>query len=64
VPSLSWDASRCQASGECSVVAPHLLELDDDLVLRFEPVQPVSELQTLRQACLRCPTGALQLTED
>jgi|LakMenEpi03Aug12_release.lakeMendotaPanAssembly.Ray.scaffolds.fasta_scaffold4703369_2 ferredoxin len=63
MPRLSWDAAKCQASGECSVVAPHLLELDDDLVLRFEAEQPAEELETLRQACLRCPTGALQLDE-
>lgn len=64
MPRISWDSTRCQASGECTVVAPHLFDLDDDLILKFDPEQPEAELETLRQAVLRCPTGALQFEQS
>lgn len=60
------DTTTCVASGQCALLAPDTFDQRDDdgivVVLNDEPSP--EQRETVRQAVLSCPSGALWLVES
>lgn len=57
------DHERCMGSGACTLSAPEVFELDDQLVLAVH--RPVGDhLDAVRLAVESCPTSALRLVGE
>lgn len=53
------DRGTCISSANCLVVAPEVLEFDDDTIVKFiDDAEPISAA-TLIEACKMCPVEAL-----
>jgi ferredoxin len=58
------DRHLCVGFGDCIEPAPELFELDDDGIIRFQPVASGATEAQLRAACDACPVDALALLDD
>lgn len=62
---LSVDAAQCTGHGRCYILAPDLLECDDEgyVTIRGEPIDvPADQLAAAEEAAGTCPEGAISLT--
>ena len=58
---VAVDFSRCEAHGECTMVAPQVFQLDDDDKLSFDAA-PAEELRDkVEKAVRNCPAQAISL---
>ena len=58
------DRGTCISSANCLVVAPEVLEFDDDTIVAFtDDAEQISEA-TLIEACKMCPVEALFVIKD
>lgn len=63
---LQLDPARCEAHGQCVLVAPDLFELgDDDEVATVLDEHPDDSLRSQAQAAVyACPAFAISLTNE
>ena len=62
---LSVDAAQCTGHGRCYILAPDLLECDDEgyVTIRGETIDvPADQLAAAEEAAGTCPEGAISLT--
>ena len=57
------DRGTCIATENCMVVAPEVLELDDDQICRFKQDAGNVDRDTLIEACRVCPVDALSVID-
>ncbi|MBM9438323.1 ferredoxin [Actinacidiphila bryophytorum] len=62
---IEADPEVCVGSGMCALTAPGLFDQsqDDGTVVVLRPVPADPELDDVRDAVRRCPSGALKLTD-
>lgn len=59
------DSDLCIGAGQCVLTAPEIFDQDDDALVVVTDSSPGgSELDLVRQAVDRCPSGAITLAED
>jgi len=57
------DLDRCEAHGECTMVAPEVFELDDEDQLHYDAEPDESLRAKVEQAVRVCPVQAIRLRE-
>jgi ferredoxin len=59
------DTDRCVGAGQCVYSAPEIFDQDEDaLVMLLDRSPADSDLDRVRVAVDRCPSGAITLAED
>lgn len=59
------DTDRCVGAGQCVYSAPEIFDQDEDaLVMLLDRSPADSDLDRVRAAVDRCPSGAITLAED
>ena len=62
---ITTDTDRCVGSGQCVYNAPKIFDQDEEAtVVLLERSPDDSQLDLVRAAVDRCPSGALALVED
>ncbi len=57
------DRDTCIATGNCTVAAPEVFELDDDQICRFKQDTGNVDRDKLIEACQVCPVDALSVID-
>lgn len=55
------DLDRCEAHGECVMVAPEVFELDDEDQLHYDPEPDGALRPKVERAVRGCPVQAIRL---
>jgi ferredoxin len=62
---ITTDTDKCVGAGQCVYCAPEIFDQDEDAVVMLLDRSPDdSQLDLVRAAVDRCPSGALALVED
>lgn len=62
---ITTDTDKCVGAGQCVYSAPKIFDQDEDaIVLVLEHSPDARDLDLVRSAVDRCPSGALALVED
>jgi ferredoxin len=62
---ITTDTDKCVGSGQCVYNAPKIFDQDEDaIVVVLDQSPDDSQLDLVRAAVDRCPSGALALVED
>lgn len=62
LPQVELDQELCIGSGECAALAPNAFSLEDaNLTVTVLATAPETDLETLRDAEMSCPTGAIRI---
>jgi ferredoxin len=62
---ITADTDRCVGAGQCVYSAPEIFDQDEDaLVMLLDRSPAAGELDRVRAAVDRCPSGAITLVED
>lgn len=59
------DTDRCVGAGQCVLTAPDIFDQDEDaLVMLLDGSPGTGELDLVRAAVDRCPSGALTVADE
>lgn len=60
------DEKLCTGAGTCALIAPDVFDQADDtgLVILRSPEPPPESWESVREAAVACPRGAILLTEN
>ncbi|WP_067662402.1 ferredoxin [Nocardia miyunensis] len=58
------DHTLCEANALCVEAAPHVFELDEDVLRIARPVPPSEQERAVRFAVASCPKQALRVMES
>jgi ferredoxin len=62
---ITTDTDKCVGAGQCVYNAPKIFDQDEDaIVVVLDQSPDDSQLDLVRAAVDRCPSGALALVED
>jgi ferredoxin len=62
---ITADPNRCVGAGQCVFSAPEIFDQDEQaLVILLDRSPDDSELNRVRTAVDRCPSGAITVAED
>ena len=63
---VAADRDMCIGSGNCVLTAPRVFDQDDDegLVVLLTPDVDAQDAGAVREAVVRCPSGALRIVEE
>jgi ferredoxin len=62
---ITTDTDKCVGAGQCVYSAPAIFDQDEDAIVMLLDGSPdSSQLDLVRAAVDRCPSGALGLVED
>jgi ferredoxin len=56
---IDVDRSRCESHGQCSLAAPEIFALNDDLELEYDAEPPERLRAEAEEAAVMCPMQAI-----
>jgi len=58
------DFDLCESNALCEGLAPHVFELDDDLLqIKLEVVESAADIAAVQRAVASCPKAAISLVD-
>lgn len=61
---VAVDRLKCTSCATCTIIAPEIFELDEDLICRVKDNSNKNDVKLIKEAIDNCASEALKIAED